>query len=53
MIFRRYIALLLSMVGLISVSSCDVHQFPDPKIQFVLNLEYDTEMPLYTVIEYG
>ena len=34
-------------------SSCDVHEFPDPKIQFVLNLEYDTEMPLYTVVEYG
>ena len=53
MIFRRYFAILLSVMGLISVSSCDVHQFPDPKIQFVLNLEYDTEMPLYTVIEYG
>ena len=48
----RYIALFISVAGMMLASSCDVHQFPDPKIQFVLNLEYDTEMPLYQVIEY-
>ena len=50
---RRYIAMFMFVAGFMFVSSCDVHEFPDPKIQFVLNLEYDTEMPLYTVVEYG
>ena len=49
----RYILLLMGVAGLMFASSCDVHEFPDPKIEFVLNLEYDTEMPLYQVMEYG
>ncbi len=49
----RHILLLTGVVGLMFASSCDVHQFPDPKIEFVLDLEYDTEMPLYQVVEYG
>ena len=31
-------------------SSCDVHEFPDPEIPFVLNLNFDTSLPLYKVI---
>lgn len=50
---RRYIALLICMAGLMFMSSCDVHEFPDPDIQYKLNLIFDTEMPLYKVVEYG
>ena len=35
------------------LSSCDVHEFPDPKenkVSFTLNLSYDTSLPLYKVI---
>ncbi len=39
----------------LSLSSCDVHEFPDPKpkeMEFTLKLNYDTNMPLYKVVEY-
>ena len=39
----------------LSVSSCDVHEFPDPtpkEMEFVLNLNYDTNLPLYKIVEY-
>ena len=39
----------------LSVSSCDVHEFPDPKpkeMEFTLKLNYDTNLPLYKVVEY-
>lgn len=49
---RNYIAILIYMAGLILVPSCDVHEFPYPPVQFVLNLNYDTEMPLYKVVDY-
>lgn len=52
-IIRYIIVLFISVASIMLASSCDVHEFPDPKIEFVLNLEYDTEMPLYQVIEYG
>lgn len=42
------------LMGL-SVSSCDVHEFPDPtpkEMEFVLNLNYDTNLPLYKIVEY-
>lgn len=35
------------------LSSCDVHEFPDPvesEISFTLNLSYETSLPLYKVI---
>ena len=35
------------------LSSCDVHEFPDPieqEISFTINLSYDTSLPLYKVI---
>ena len=55
MSLKRYIEILALALGLGVVPSCDVHEFPDPKpkdIPFVLNLEYDTEMPLHKVVEY-
>lgn len=39
----------------LSVSSCDVHEFPDPapkEMEFVLKLNYDTNLPLYKIVEY-
>lgn len=42
------------LLGL-TISSCDVHEFPDPKpkeMEFVLKLNYDTNLPLYKVVEY-
>ncbi len=39
----------------LSVSSCDVHEFPDPtpkEMELTLKLSYDTEMPLYKIVEY-
>lgn len=39
----------------LSVVSCDVHEFPDPKpkeMEFTLNLNYDTNLPLYKIVEY-
>lgn len=37
------------------LTSCDVHQFPDPskkELPFVLHLNYDTNLPLYKIVEY-
>lgn len=39
----------------ITISSCDVHEFPDPtpkEMEFVLKLNYDTNLPLYKIVEY-
>ena len=39
----------------LSVLSCDVHEFPDPtpkEMEFALTLNYDTEMPLYKIVEH-
>ena len=50
--FTYYISsifLLLAICGF--TTSCDVHQFPE-KHPFVLHLKYDTELPLYKIIEY-
>ena len=51
---KNYISILVYMLCCILVNSCDIHQFPiQPKdVEFVLNLEFDTEMPLYKVVEY-
>lgn len=50
----RYIPILGNiLICSILLSSCDVHEFPDPldrEIQFVLNLDYDTNLPLYKVV---
>lgn len=51
MSFKRFTFIICCVL----LASCDVHEFPDPKpkeIPFVLNLEYDTEMPLHKVVEY-
>lgn len=50
---RRNIALLVYMAGLLFMSSCDVHEFPDPKIHYKLDMVFDMEMPLYKIVEYG
>jgi hypothetical protein len=38
------------------MSSCDVHEFPDPslkEVDYTLHLDYSTEMPLYKTVEYS
>lgn len=40
----------------VCISSCDVHEFPEPKpmsVEFTLSLNYDTNLPLYKVVEYS
>ena len=35
------------------MSSCDVHEFPDPslkEVDYTLHLDYSTEMPLYKTV---
>ncbi len=48
---------ILSFVGIVIcmlMTSCDdIHQYPDKKIPFVLHLDYDTNMPLYKLVEYN
>lgn len=54
--YKNNFMIMLFALCCILVSSCDVHEFPDPKpkeIPFVLHLEYDTEMPLYKIVEMG
>lgn len=50
----RYIPILWNiLICSIFLSSCDVHEFPDPlerEIQFNLNLHYNTDLPLYKII---
>lgn len=53
---NKYIIILVCMLCCILVPSCEIHEFPAPKpkeMQFVLNLKYDTELPLYKVVEYN
>lgn len=51
---KNYISILVYTLCCILVNSCDIHQFPvQPKdVEFVLNLDFDTEMPLYKVVDY-
>lgn len=56
MSMRKFITILSFVLCCVFMPSCDVHEFPDPGpkiISFVMNLEYDTELPLYKVVEYG
>ena len=50
---RGYVAILVMVFSCMSLVCCDVHEFPDkPKVlPFVLNLDFDTEMPLHKVID--
>ena len=51
----QHIFAALSLVCGACISSCDVHEFPDPQpkpIEFALELNYDTNLPLYTIVEY-
>ena len=51
----RYISMFVGVLcGMLS-ASCDVHEFPNPvekEYPFVLHLNYDTNMPLYKIVEY-
>lgn len=52
---KNYIAIMIFAVGVMFAQSCCVHEFPAPKpkeISFDLHLQYDTEMPLHTVVEH-
>lgn len=49
------IAIFASLLCSMLMSSCDVHEFPDPslkEVDYTLHLDYSTEMPLYKVVEY-
>lgn len=50
----RYISIFAGMLCCMLFTSCDVHEFPDPdkELPFVLHLNYDTNLPLYKVVEY-
>lgn len=52
----RHVRDLLLLVALLALTACDVHQFPEEEnqepLRVVLDLDYSTELPLYTVIEY-
>lgn len=51
----QYIVTFVCLVCGIALSSCDVHEFPDPTpkpIEFALELSYDTNLPLYKIVEY-
>ena len=54
----KTLKLIMMCAGLlcgVCLSSCDVHEFPDPapeEVQFTLTLNYDTDIPLYKVVEY-
>ncbi len=53
--YRKPKYILLFTLFCAMVSSCDIHQFPDPspkEIQFVLHLDYSTELPLHKIVEY-
>lgn len=53
---KNYILMVFSLFAGAFLSSCDVHQFPDPslkEVDFTLHLDYSTEIPLYKVIEYN
>ena len=50
----RLIAISACFLCCLFMSSCDVHEFPDPlKVyDYTLHLDYSTEMSLYTTVEY-
>lgn len=52
----QYIVAAACLVCGVSMSSCDVHEFPAPapkEMDFTLTLNYDTNLPLYKVVEYS
>ena len=52
---KKLYHILLSMILLMTVVACDVHEFPADRgelVPFTLHLDFDTEMPLYEVIPY-
>ena len=52
---KKLYHILLSMILLVTVVACDVHEFPADRgelVPFTLHLDFDTEMPLYEVIPY-
>ena len=52
---KQHIMALVCLLCSAYMSSCDVHEFPDPKpkpIDFTLELNYDTNLPLYMIVEY-
>lgn len=51
----KLIALAAFVMCCLFVSSCDVHEFPDPPrfYDYTLHLDYYTELPLYTTVEYS
>lgn len=47
--------LILGVVSLLALISCDVHEFPkdhSQRVPFLLHLDFDTEMPFYKEITY-
>ena len=51
----RYISMIAGVLCCMLSGSCDVHEFPNPvekEYPFVLHLDYDTNMPLYKIVEY-
>lgn len=50
---NKYIKIFACMLCCMLAASCYVHQFPDPKVEFILYLDYETEMPLHKVVEYS
>jgi hypothetical protein len=53
---RNIIEIFACTMCCLLMSSCDVHEFPDPslkEVDFTLHLDYSTEMPLYKVVEYN
>ena len=49
--YTHYISTIILLITICGFStSCDVHQFPQEH-PFVLHLNYDTELPLYKIIE--
>lgn len=50
------LASMMALVAILTLTSCDVHEFPEepPKepLRVILDLDYSTEMPLYKVVDY-
>ena len=52
---RKALNILLSVMSLLTLAGCDVHEFPEPRrdnVPFLLHLDFDTEMPIYKEVEY-
>lgn len=51
----HHILILFGVYAMLSLTACDVHEFPEPpgkRVPYTLYLDFNESMPLYTIVDY-